>query len=415
MVDFQLTQRQTELRETAKRYATEVMIPAAEVADRIQDPGKSFNWEVIREGSKRGLRTLTVPKEFGGEGADVLSCAVVGEALAYGDLGLAVAYDQTWKIMTSIVNMANDEQRKRWLPKLMDDEECLLATAWTEPTAGSDNVLPNPDPGAGMQAYAEKKGDRWVLNGAKRYISNGGLARIYQVVARTDRKNPLANSLTAFLMPSDARGFEVTEVWDKLGQRCVQNGTLEFHDVEIPEEDQIGEEGQAMPALANLLIRHGSNIQAGATVLGVAQRAYDLSLQYAHARVQGSAPLFGHQIQQARLARMAMKIEASRSYLWRAAWSTQLDEMDRKNAMLSKVFASESAVQVCQAAMELWGAAGYMRKNPVEKLMRDALSFLHSDGTNDVLSLKAAGFLEEPPQVDDLAYSPRVAEAAAGR
>lgn len=415
MVDFQLTPRQMELRDVAKRFATEVMIPAAEVADRIEDPEASFNWEVIREGSKRGLRTLTVPKEFGGEGADVLSCAIVGETLAYGDLGLAVAFDQTWKIMTSIANMADEEQQKRWLPKIMDDDECILATAWTEPMAGSDNVWPNQNPGAGIQTYAEKKGDRWVLNGTKRYISNGGLAKVYQIAARTDKDNPMMNSLTAFLVPSDAKGFEVTEVWDKLGQRCVQNGTLEFHDVEVPAEDQIGEVGEALPALANLFIRHGSNIQAGATVLGVAQRAYDLSLQYGHARIQGSVPLLDHQLQQIRLARMAMKIEASRSYLWRTAWSTQLEEMDRKNAMLSKVFASESAVQVCQDAMEFWGAAGYMRKNPIEKLMRDALSFLHSDGTNDVLTLKAAGFLEDPPQVDDIIYSPRVAEAAAGR
>ena len=157
MVDFQLTPRQMELRDTAKRFATEVMIPAAETADRIQDPEDSFNWEVIREGSKRGLRTLTVPKEFGGEGADVLSCAIVGETLAYGDLGLAVAFDQTWKIMTSIANMANEEQKKRWLPQIMDDDECILATAWTEPMAGSDNVWPNQDPGAGIQTFAEKK------------------------------------------------------------------------------------------------------------------------------------------------------------------------------------------------------------------------------------------------------------------
>ncbi len=415
MVDFQLTPRQLDLREVARKFAVETMIPAAEKADRIPDPEKSFDWDIVRQASKLGLRTLTVPKSYGGEGADVLTCALIGETLAYGDLGMAVAFDQTWKIMTSISQMTTEDQRKRWIPRLMEDDECLLATAWTEPTAGSDNIWPNPNPGAGMQLFAEKKGTRWVLNGTKRYISNGGLAKVYQTVGRTDRKGPLQTSLTAFLVPSDAKGFSVPEVWDKLGQRCVQNGTLQFDDVEVPEEDQIGGVGQAMPALANLLIKHGSNIQAGASVLGVAQRAYELSLQYAHARIQGSGPLIGHQIQQIRLARMAMKIEAARSYLWRTAWSTQLDEMDRKNAMLSKVFAAEASVEVCQQAMELWGAAAYMRKNPIEKLMRDALSFLHSDGTNDILTLKAAGFLEAPAAPGDLGYHARTVEAAAGK
>ena len=265
-----------------------------------------------------------------------------------------------------------------------------------------------------MQLLAEKKNGWWVLNGTKRYISNGGLAKIYQIAARTDSKGPLMSSLTMFLVPGDAKGFSVPEVWDKLGQRCVLNGTLQFDDVEVPDEDRIGETGNALPALANLLIKHGSNIQAGATVLGVAQRAYELSLQYAHSRVQGGGPLISHQLQQIRLARMAMKIEAARSYLWRTAWSTGLEEMDRKNAMLSKVFAAEASVEVCQQAMELWGAAAYMRKNPIEKLMRDALSFLHSDGTNDVLTLKAAGFLEQPAQEGELGYSARTALAAVG-
>ncbi len=414
MVDFQLTPRQIELRDIARRFAVEVMIPAAEKSDRVPDPERAFDWEVVREGSRRGLRTLSVPKEFGGEGADVLTLAVVGEALAYGDLGMAVAFDQTWKIMTSIAHLSTEEQRRRWLPRVMEDDTCLLATGWTEPTAGSDNILPNPDPGAGMQMFAEKKGDRWILNGTKRYISNGGLAKIYQIAARIDRKGPLQTSLALFLVPADAKGFTVPEVWDKLGQRCVQNGTLRLENVEVPDEDRLGEVGKALPILGNLLIKHGSNIQAGASVLGVAQRAYELSLQYAHARVQGSGPLFRLQLQQYRLARMAMKIEAARSYLWRSAWSTRLEEMDRKNAMLSKVFAAEASVEVCREAMELWGAAAYMRKNPIEKLMRDALSFLHSDGTNDVLTLKAAGFLERPAEEGELGYHARTALAAAG-
>lgn len=414
MVDFTLSPRQEELREIARRFAVETMIPAAEASDRIPEADQSFDWSVIREGSRLGLRTLSVPQEFGGEGANVLTLAMVGEQLAYGDLGLAVAFDQTWKIMTLIVHLTSDEQRERWLPQVMSDDECLLGVGATEPTAGSDNLLPFNGPGGAMQLLAERRGDRWILNGSKRYISNGGLAKVYLMYARTDADGPITESVTPFLLRADTPGFHVDEVWDKLGQRCVQNGTLRMENVEVPDADRLGEVNAAMPTMGDFLFRYGSNVQAGATVLGTAQRAYELSLQYAHARVQGGKLIAEHQIQQHRLAHMAMKLEAARAYLWKAACETTLDGADPKNAMLSKVFASESAVEVCRDAMELWGAAGYMRKNPIEKLMRDALSFIHSDGTNDVLSLKAAGFLR-PPTPEDLGYSARVPEAAAGR
>ena len=414
MVDFELSPRQQELRDLARHFATEVMIPAAEASDRVPEADQSFDWAVIREASRRGLRTLSVPVEYGGDGADVLTLSIVGEALAYGDLGLTVALDQTWKIMTTIVHLTNDDQRERWLPRVIGDDECLLGVGATEPTAGSDNLLPYNGPGAAMQLFAERKGDRWILNGAKRYISNGGLAKIYLMYARTDREGPLSHSVTPFLLSADTPGFGIDEVWDKLGQRCVQNGTLRLQNVEVPDEDRLGEVNGAMPSLAEFLFRYGSNVQAGATVLGVGQRAFDLALQYAHARVQGGVPIAQHQLQQHRLAHMAMRLESARAYVWKAAYETTRTEGERKDAMLAKVYASEAAVEVCREAMELWGAAGYMRKNPIEKLMRDALSFLHSDGTNDVLSLKAASLLQ-PASPEDIGYSPRVAEAAAGR
>jgi alkylation response protein AidB-like acyl-CoA dehydrogenase len=416
MVDFALTARQRELRQIARDFAVEVVLPSAEQADRVPEADKAFDWNIVREASKRGLRTLSVPKAFGGEGADVITLAMCGEQLAYGDLGVAVAFDQTWKIMTAIAQLANDDQRKRWIPRLMDDPEFLLGIGATEPTAGSDNLLPYDAPGSGLQMRAERRGDIWVLNGVKRYISNGGLAKLYYILARTDAKGPLSTSLTSFLVPADAPGFKVTEIWDKMGQRAVQNGTLVLENVEIPDRDRVGEVGTALPTLGTFLLGFGSNIQAGATVLGVAQRAYDVALQYAFERVQGGKPIIEHDIQRLRLARMAMKLQAARSYLWYAGWNCGQEDFDRKHASLAKIFASEASAEVCQGALELWGATGYMKKNPVEKLVRDALSFIHSDGTNDVLGLKAANFIaRERPVPGDRAYSRRVFEASQGR
>lgn len=415
MVDFALSPEQQKWRELALQFATDVIMPAAERADRIPEPDRSFDWTIIREASKRGLRTLSVPKEFGGAGADVLTLAMVGEQLAYGDLGIAVAFDQSWKIMTAIVQLANDSQRKRWIPRVVDDPEFLLGIGATEPLHASDNLLPYDAPGSGMQMSAVRKGDKWVLNGTKRYISNGGLAKLYYILARTDPSGPLSKSLTGFLVPGNAPGFTVPEIWDKLGQRAVQNGTLQLDNVEIPDVDRVGEVGTALPMLGTFLLGFGSNIQAGATVLGVAQRAYDVSLQYACERIQGGSPIIEHQIQRVRLARMTMKLQAARSYLWHAAWDCRQPKSDRKQASLAKIFAAEASVEVCQQALELWGATGYMKKNPIEKLIRDALSFLHSDGTNDVLSLKAATFIaQERPTPEDRRYSKRVAEAAKG-
>lgn len=416
MVDFALTSRQQELRQIAHDFAMEVVLPATEKADRVLEPDKSFDWNIVREGSKRGLRTLSVPKEFGGEGADVLTLAVVGEQICYGDLGIGVAFDQTWKIMTTLAHLVSEDQRRRWMPRIVDDPQFLLGIGATEPMHGSDNLLPYDAPGSGMRTRAERRGDKWILNGTKRYISNGGLAKLYYILARTDPKGMMSESLTGFLVSADAPGFAVTEVWDKLGQRTVQNGTLQFNDVEVADADRVGEVGKALPAIGAFLLRYGSNIQAGASVLGVAQRAYDLSLQYAFERVQGGKPIIEHDMQRVRLARMAMKLQAARSYLWFAGWDCGQDAFDRKHASLAKVFASETAVEVCRDALELWGAAGYMKKNPIEKLLRDALSFLHSDGTNDVLALKAGNFIAQArPEPSSRGYSLRVSEAAQGR
>jgi alkylation response protein AidB-like acyl-CoA dehydrogenase len=416
MIDFSLTDRQCELRQRARKFAVEIILPSAEKADRVVEADKAFDWSIVREATKRGLRTLSVPTEFGGEGADVVTLAIAGEEFAYGDLGIAVAFDQTWKIMTMLSHICSDDQRQRWMPKIMEDPEFLLGIASTEPLSGSDKILPYDAPGSGISTTAERKGDTWVINGTKRYISNGGLAKLYYVITRTDPNSLLSKGVTGFLVPSDAPGFGVPEVWDKLGQRTVQNGTLVFDNVEIPDRDRVTEVGGAFHAMGSFLVRFGSNVQAGATVLGVAQRAYDLARQYAFERIQGGGPLINSEFQRMRLARMEMKLNAARSYLWYAGWFCSQPDFDRRQSSLSKIFASEVAVDVCRDALELWGAAGYMRKNPIEKLLRDALSFLHSDGTNDILALKmGTAIAQNAPDPKDPRYSARTAEAAAGR
>ena len=212
MVDFTLTERQKELKRIALDYAINTVMPRATEMDLLPEPDKSFDWDLVREASRLGLRTLSVPKEYGGEGADVMTLSMVGETIAYGDLGVAVAFDQTWKIMTMLSHLTTEEQRKRWLPIVMEDDTCLLAAAATEPMSGSDTILPYFGTDGGIQMTAVKKGDHWVLNGTKRYISNGGLAKVIYVMARTDLSKPPMDS------PSDSKSGDVT--WSGRGSRA---------------------------------------------------------------------------------------------------------------------------------------------------------------------------------------------------
>ena len=140
MVDFTLTERQKELKQIALDYAINTVMPRAAELDLVPEPDQAFDWELIREASRLGLRTLSVPRDYGGEGADVMTLSMIGETIDYGDLGVAVAFDQTWKIMTMLSHLTTDEQRQRWLPQVMDDDTCLLAAAATEPMSGSDTI-----------------------------------------------------------------------------------------------------------------------------------------------------------------------------------------------------------------------------------------------------------------------------------
>ncbi len=398
MVDFKLTEQQIMLRDLARKFVQEEIVPVRADLDREPDPKKGFSWELLRKADQVGLRTLSLKEEDGGIEADIITRCVVGEEMATGDLGFAVCLDQIWKISGAIVKLCNEEQQKRFIPLFRDDPECVLSICITEPSGGS-NYMPPIERKETIQTRAELKEGQWILNGSKVFISNAGLSKLYLVFAMTDPDKDFYERFSAFIVPSDAPGLSIGKTEDKLGQRLVWNSTVNFDDCTIPENNLVGRRGGGMPDVLRFLAEEGSNIQAGATVLGTARAAYEAAVEHAKERFVGGKIMIHHQLTHHKLASMKMRLDAARSYLYRAAYN--IDSPDEENdysmAPMAKAFAANTSFDVAKEALELFGAYGYMKDLPMEKYLRDAASFLHSDGVNDVLLIRAARLLYDLP------------------
>ena len=386
-MDFKLTEEQKALQSLAREFATQKVRPIAQEFDQKQDPSECIPLDVVEEGSKIGLRTLALSEENGGGGADKLTLSIVGEELGAGDLGVAATFDQTWKFSPIIENWTNDEQKQRFIPKLINDHRFLLATCITEPNAGTDHVLPYPEPGSGVQMSAVKKGNTYELNGTKQYISNGGTAKLYVTYARTDKSKGGLKVITAFLVSHDTPGLEIGRIHDKMGRRLLSNGTLGFNNAEVPEENLLGEENGAESLRGSRIARGRGGY--GATVLGTGRAAFEEAVKFSQERIQGGKPIAQHQAIAQMIGEMYTRIESARSVLWRASWNVDHAEVyDPKFAWLAKVFCSEASYEVCKLAIEVHGGMGYMKECPVEKYLRDVISFLHGAGNNHIFRIK---------------------------
>ena len=378
--------------ETARKFVAEVVMPVAADLDRNTNPEDCFSWDIVEQGSQRGLRTLTLLPEFGGAGADCLTTAKVVEELARGDMGVSVVFAQTLKLIQALQGAANQEQRARVLPKIKDDARCVLAIGMTEPQTSSNYIIPYRP--AGFVTSAKRKGNGWVINGKKRFISNGNRARFYMLFAQTNPDKGLNEGSTCFLIERGTPGFTTGHVEDKMGERLANNAELIFNDCFVPDEDVLGQVDRGFEVISQFF--PASNAYAAASVLGVAVAAYERSLTWTRERVQGGQPLIQHDIVAAQLAEMHMLIDAARAYIHHAASKAdqRATDWDPTLGALPKVFASEVAWKVVTKALELHGGYGYMRDGGFEKLVRDAACFIHSDGVNRTLLLKAAQFIK---------------------
>ncbi|MCC7486383.1 MAG: acyl-CoA dehydrogenase family protein [Burkholderiales bacterium] len=380
------TERQAIL-ETVRRFVEHEVRPRSAALDARPNPEDCFSWELIEKAHELGLRTMTLEEKWGGLGLDSLTTAMVVEELATGDMGLAVVLAQTFKIAQLMQAAFNDEQRARVLPAFAKDPRGLLAIGMTEPGNGSDKHTNQPVP---FRTSASRAPGGWVVNGMKHFISNGNRASHYLLMVQTDRGKTMANGSTCFLLERGRPGFTIGRVHDKMGERLANNAELVFQDCFVPDANVVGAVDKGSQVFARFSPQ--SNAYAGATVLGVAVALHRKAIDWASTRVQGGRRLIEHDGIRAQLAEMRMLIDASRAYVHRACWLADHQETgwDGTLGALPKAMAAQSAWKIATWTLEIHGGHGYMKEAGVEKLVRDAAAFLHSDGVNRTLFLKVA-------------------------
>ncbi|MEK7874944.1 MAG: acyl-CoA dehydrogenase family protein [Pseudomonadota bacterium] len=379
--------------ETVARFVKEEITPRAALLDANQDPEQCFSWDIVEKAHEVGIRTMTLAEKWGGLGADSLTTAMVVEELAKGDIGVSVVMAQTFKIAQLMQKTLDAEQQARILPGFAKDPRGILAIGMSEPGNGSDKHTAHPVP---FRTSARKTRGGWIVNGMKHFISNGNRASHYLVMVQTDKAKTMADGATVFLVERDRPGFTIGRVHDKMGERLANNAELVFQDCFVPDENVVGLVDKGSNVFAEFSPQ--SNAYAGASVLGVAVALHRKAIEWAKLRVQGGKLLVEHDGIRAQLAEMRMLIDASRSYIHRACWMADHKEQgwDKTLGALPKAMASQAAWKIATWCLEIHGGHGYMKEFGVEKLVRDAAAFLHSDGVNRTLFLKAANSMFGP-------------------
>ena len=371
-VSFSLTDEQKELRALAREFAEKEIRPCEHSYDeKMQHPVG-----VIAKAHETGLMNPHVPEEYGGAGLSAFDGMLIGEELYWGCSGIGTSITANSLGSGPVIGFGSDEQKRKWLTPLLE-EPVLCSFGLSEPGAGSDV--------AALKTTAVRDGDDYILNGSKTFITNAGYAAWSTIFAKTDKKD-----MSCFVVPMDAPGVTLEQHLDKMGQRATDTSAFALQDVRVPAASRIGEEGDGFKiAMATLdATRPGTAIGA----VGVAQAAYEHSVEYAKQRVTFDMPIAMHQGVNFMIADMATEIEASRLLCWQAAW--MLDNGYGRKATLyssfAKRFAADTAMKVSTDAVQVFGGYGYMKEYPVEKLMRDAKLFQIYEGTSQIQRLVIA-------------------------
>jgi butyryl-CoA dehydrogenase len=317
---------------------------------------------------------LCIPEKYGGIGGGLLDLCIATEEISRVDGGVAASYAASFLGMFPILLFGTEEQKKRYLPAIAKGEK-LTAFALTEPEAGSD--------ASAIKTYAKKEGNFYILNGTKHFITNGGDADIYTVIAVTDKKKG-PRGISAFIVEKGTEGFSFGKKEQKLGIRASSTRELIFNEAKVPEDNLLGDR-EGIGFIATMKTFDQSRPGVAAQAVGIAQGALELAIEYAHKRIQFGKPISSFQGIQWMLAEMATKIEAARSLVYSVASMIDKGEKDVGAASaMAKLFASDVAMEVTTEAVQIFGGYGYMRDYPVEKFMRDAKITQIYEGTNQI-------------------------------
>jgi alkylation response protein AidB-like acyl-CoA dehydrogenase len=392
-MDFTLSNEQRSWQMAARKFADEEVRPISLARDAIETAAETWDWDIIQKGSKLGFRTLAVPKEWGGHGADFVSQALVMAEIAKADSAISKAFSQNWKWSHLISAACTEAQKQRFLPPFVADDTFVLGKGITEPGAGSDNRLPPDDPKAGLKLKAERKGDEWILNGEKAFIANAPVGKLFFIDARTDTSVPLRQGTTMFLVPRDTPGFRIGKVFNKSGWRFYQNGEMIFENARLPHANVVGEVNGAVRKSGGA----GGDTTGGdlfgdlelcANALGICDDACESALRHAKTATQGGQPLFAQQNIQLQINRMYMLTEALRSFVLRVAWEHDM-KIHTPNAGLAMNFSTDAVQEVAELYMAVRGADGCHMDPHADKLVRDSIIWTHLAG-DSVQRMKVA-------------------------
>jgi alkylation response protein AidB-like acyl-CoA dehydrogenase len=385
-MDFSLNEEQRGWQMEARRFAEQEIRPLSLARDEIADPRATFDWDIIKKGSKIGFRTLAVARKWGGHGADLVTQALVMTELAKADSAISKTFSQNWKWSQLIGASCTEDQQERFLKPFLADDTYLLGSGSTEPNAGSDNRLPPKDDiKAGVQLRAERKGDEWILNGEKCFIANGSVAKLFFVRTRTDPTVGVRQGSTLFLVPRDTPGFRIGKVFNKRGWRFYQNAELIFENARVPHANLVGEVNGGSKARESDLSEFG-DLELAANALGICDAAVEMAMTYVRTARRAGRPLSEHQLVQLKLAEMHMLTEALRSFVMRTAWERDRavagdrSLRDSPNAGLVMNYSQPTVQRVTALNMDIHGAEGALMNCGVDKLVRDAMIWTHLAG-----------------------------------
>ena len=375
---FQTTRGQEALRAQIRQFAEEEIRPQA----FLMDQNNEFPEEAIRKLGERGWMGLPYPAEYGGAGLDVMSYAIAVEELARVDGGAGVILSAhvslgSWPIFA----FGTEEQKRKYLVPLAKGEK-IGAFGLTEPNAGSD--------AGGTETTAIDKGDHWLLNGGKIFITNAPKADTYVVFAVTT-PDIGTRGISAFIVEKGWKGFTFGDHYDKMGIRSSTTAELIFNNVRVPKENMLGKEGEGFKIA--MMTLDGGRVGVGAQALGIAEGAYNAAVQYAKERTQFGKPIAKFQAISFMLADMKLKIETARLAVYQAAWKMAQPDVKSYSvdAAIAKKYASDVAMQVTTDAVQVFGGYGFTREYPVERYMRDAKITQIYEGTNQVQQMVISG------------------------
>ena len=369
MIDFELTDEQRLIRETARDFTDREIVPRA----RDNDRNEHFDTELVKKIADMGFLGAIVPEQYGGRDVDYRTYALIVEEIGRGCSAMrTVVSVVTSLVCSSIVRWGTEEQKQEWLPQLCSGE-ALGCFGLTEPDTGSD--------AANLKTRAKQVNGKWRISGGKMWISLGNYSKLALVFAQTDPEKK-HRGICCFLVPTDQPGFTTQEVHHKLGLRGSDTAELSLDDVE---GDLMGEVGDGFKIAMSALDSGRYSVAAGC--VGICQGSVDASVEYSKARTQFDRPIATFQLVQEMIAEMVLETEAARALVWRAGWLKDLGKPNTTETSIAKLYATEAAVKCANAAIQVHGGSGYVDDYPVERYLRDARVTTLYEGTSQIQKL----------------------------